>query len=346
MKSYKNWIMCGALLFAGTLKGGEIKPVQVFSIQTVNNKTVMTVTNLDKLATIDANDDQDRHLAALKKAVVDKSVSDASVYSICDSWFASWKRPGLDYVNLQPVEELMAKNRAPYFASLVKGRYFIESAWEWRGNDYADKVQILEWKMFGSQLQKAEESLNQAWELDSKQPMIANEMLCVELGQGKGRDQMEMWFQRAMNLDTNNYCACQRKLLYLEPKWYGSRGELLIFGDECLQSTNWGGEVPLIAVDAHRAIVNYLPANQRSAYWQQPSVWDDVERAFSKYLGENPKDSKEHQRYAAFAYAALRWDVLNEQLPLLGKIDYSMFGGPAGYQRMVAAARQHAGRTN
>jgi len=321
----------------------QISPVQVFSIDNANSKhPTMIVTNMDRVFAADPNEEQEHHLATLKKAIVDKTVPDSDVYALCDSWFASWKVPGLDHINLQPVEELMKQNRAPYFCPLVEGRYYIESAWGWRGNDYADKVHVIEWKMFASKLQQAEESLNQAWALDSKQPMIANEMLCVELGQGKGRDQMELWFQRAMNLDTNNYCACERKLLYLEPKWYGSRSELTRFGRECLESTNWGGKVPLIVVDAHRAIVNYLPANMRSAYWQQADVWDDVRSAFQKYLRENPKDSKEHQRYAAFAYAALRWDDLNDQLPFEGKIEYNLFGGPVGYQKMIIAAKQHA----
>ena len=30
---------------------------------------------------------------------------------------------------------------------------------------------------------------------------------------------MELWFQRAMELNPNDYDACNYKLLYLEPKW-------------------------------------------------------------------------------------------------------------------------------
>ncbi len=301
--------------------------------------------NLDGVVTIDASKEQEHRLDELKKAVVDKAVPDAKVYAFCDAWFESWKEPGLDYANFQSIEELMAKNRDPYFAPLAKGRYFIESAWEWRGGSYADKVTVLQWSKFSEKLQKAEESLNEAWALDAKQPMIAEEMLCVELGQGKGLDRMELWFQRAMNLNTNDACACERKLLYLEPKWYGSDKEMFAFGRDCLESTNWGGKVPLIIVSAHRAHVNYLPANSRVAYWRQLDVWLDVQRAFNKYFQSHPNDEAEHQRYALFAYTAQQWDVFNEQIPLLGKVNYNLFGGLPAYNNMVGQARQHASKS-
>jgi hypothetical protein len=343
----KNGIFLSVLLLAGTLKAEQFAPVQVFEFKAnPRNKTTNINVNVNGLATIDPNKEQEQAFDKLKKAIVDKSQNDDEVYGLFDSWFDSWKTPGLDYVNFRPLDDLMAKNRPPYFAPLVKGRYYIEAAWQWRGGDYADKVTVLQWQQFAEKLKTAKESLDQAWKLDSTKAVIANEMLAVELGQGTGRDQMELWFQRAMSLDTNNYCACQRKLLYLEPKWYGSKGQMTLFGAECLESTNWGGKVPLIVVDAHRAMINYLPANARSTYWQQPTVWMDVKRAFEKYLEGNPKDTKERQRYAAFAYAALQWETLNEQMPLLGTIDFKIFGGAAAYQKMVITAKQHSAKSN
>ena len=64
---------------------------------------------------------------------------------------------------------------------------------------------------------------------------------------------MELWFDRAMELDPNDYDACYYKLYYLEPKWYGSVKDMLDFGRECVDSKVWGGRVPLVLTDAHYA---------------------------------------------------------------------------------------------
>jgi hypothetical protein len=71
-------------------------------------------------------------------------------------------------------------------------------------------------------------------------------MITVELGQGRGRPRMEQWFQRAMSLSPNYYEACYAKLHYLQPKWFGSNEDMLEFAGECVNSSKWGGHVPLI----------------------------------------------------------------------------------------------------
>lgn len=312
----------------------------------LNRNGTLAPANGSGLVTVAPTETQRKNLEHLKKLATDKTVSDEAVFKECQRLFSSWGEPGLDYVGLDAIEKLLNENREPYMAPLIKGDYFIASAWQWRGNSYADKVTTLQWKMFGSKLEQAQTALEEAWGLDPQRPVIPNLMLIVELGQGKGRDRMELWFQRAMALDKTNYFACCEKLLYLEPKWYGSAPQMLAFGHECLESTNWGGSIPLIMVAAHRANVNYLAVSARAAYWRQPAVWSDVKAAFSKYFQTNPDDSQEHQRYAALAYAAFQWDTLNEQLPLPGQVDYSIFGGKPGYDKMVKMAHDHAGGAN
>jgi hypothetical protein len=41
-------------------------------------------------------------------------------------------------------------------------------------------------------------ALEEAWQLDPKDARICQEMMRVELGQGKGRARLETWFQRGM----------------------------------------------------------------------------------------------------------------------------------------------------
>lgn len=167
-------------------------------------------------------------------------------------------------------------------------------------------------------------------------------MLTVIMGKSSGRDQMETWFQRAMALDTNFYEACHAKLYFLEPKWYGSAEEMLEFGRECAQSTEWGGRVPLILVDAHRALSGYLAESNRLEYWKQPEVWPDLKMAFDRFFELNPDEISWYHNYAWYAYHGEQWKVLNELLPKLGPVNYDYFGGKEEFDKMVQLAKEHA----
>jgi|SRR5947209_10333483 len=167
-------------------------------------------------------------------------------------------------------------------------------------------------------------------------------MMNVELGQGKGRSRMEQWFKRATDFNPNYYAAFDAKLFYLEPKWYGSREEMLAFGRQCVTSTSWGGRVPVILRDAHEALAKYLKEEEQPAYWKQPAVWADLKAAFEKFFTLNPEEISLRHNYALYAYRAEQWDDLNRQLPLRREINYDLFGGQVQYETMIRLAKAHA----
>ena len=171
-------------------------------------------------------------------------------------------------------------------------------------------------------------------------------MMWVELGQGKGRDRMELWFQRAMEADPNDYDACNTKLLYLEPKCkYGSAADMLEFGRECVQNEQWGGHVPLILMDAHVEIQQELADDDagKADYWKQPQVWTDLNSAFQRFFELNPDETGWYHNYAWYAYQAGQWATFNQLIPKLGSVNYNFFGGRDKFEQMVAEAKAHAG---
>ena len=170
-------------------------------------------------------------------------------------------------------------------------------------------------------------------------------MINLELGQGEGRDRMELWFQRAMELDTNNYSACWQKAYYLEPKWYGSPEDLLKFGRECVASSKWGGRVPLVLVDAHTRLVRYVPDGKQKEYWKRPEVWKDLKAGFDKYFQLCPDANGTRQRCALYAYRCEQWEELNKQLSLLKSVDYDYFGGKEKFEEMKRLAKDHSGKS-
>jgi hypothetical protein len=243
----------------------------------------------------------------------------------------------------QRVEQQMAKNwPESYTRWYAKGNYYIDAAWSARGNGYADSVTPEAQRIFSSNLVQAREALEHAWKLDPQQTKIALQMLTVVLGQGSGRDQMETWFNRAMELDTNCYDACQRKLNFLAPKWYGSDDDQLAFGRECMHSAKWGGRVPLVLVDAHDSVNSRIEKARQAEYWKQPEVWADLQAAYDRFFELNPNAIGYYHNYARFAYQAEQWDKLNELIPKLGPINYEFFGGKQQFDKMVQLAKAHS----
>lgn len=225
---------------------------------------------------------------------------------------------------------------------LLKGEAYIQMAWDARGNGFANTVTTSGWLGFSNNLAVAEAALNHAWKLNPHDARIPLKMLSVELGQGEGRDRMETWFERAMRINPNNYQACGAKLFYLEPKWYGSVDDMLEFGRECVQSTNWGGGVPLILVDAHYTICNeFTEESERTNYWKQPDVWNDVKSAYERFFQLNPNDTSVMPNYAWYAYHAEDWEKLNELIPKLGPANYAFFGGKDEFDKMVQLTQEH-----
>jgi hypothetical protein len=228
-------------------------------------------------------------------------------------------------------------------AYFIKGRFFYRFAWIARGGGYADKVTPDAWKTFKEKLAVAESAFRKAWSLNPKDVRIPTEMIEMAVSQQKDRAEMELWFQRGMQLNTNNYEACTKKLRYLLPQWYGSRDEMLAFGRECVASQKWGGRVPLILVDAHYDYAEFLNEQDRAAYWRQPEVWPDIQSAYDKFFQLNPyAPTSFRYYYAYYAFTCGQWPDFNAQIKLIrdsdGAVDPAFFGGQDKFDKMVQQA--------
>lgn len=230
-----------------------------------------------------------------------------------------------------------------YRTWLIKGKYYREYGWDARGGGYADKVTEEGWRLFGERIAIAAESLEKAWKMNSTDPRIPTEMVEVIVGQGKSRPTMELWFGRAMKLNTNNHEACYNKQRYLMPVWHGSEEEMLAFGRECVKSTEWGGHVPLNLVNAHDWIAKRPEHKSSKQYWKNAEVWADMKMAYEKFFKLNPDHIGWRHNYARHAWWAEQWDDLNKQIALFGPINYDFFGGKAEFNKMVAQAKERSG---
>jgi hypothetical protein len=196
-------------------------------------------------------------------------------------------------------------------------------AWLLRGRSTANQVSADAWDRFDSLLERAESALTEAWDLDPTCEDIPRLMICVQNYLDRGRDQLELWFNRALQLNSDDYVACLAKLEYLEPRWHGSDAEMLAFGRACFETQNWDGRLPFILIEAHRRLFkNSLPpspgASQIMNYFARPYVWKDVQAVYDTYLAKHPESRYDKTCYAWFASTGGHGDVANRLLDDLG----------------------------
>ncbi|HWV99740.1 MAG TPA: hypothetical protein VNZ64_08630 [Candidatus Acidoferrum sp.] len=283
--------------------------------------------------------------AELAAALEDKAMPAEEAYEASSELLARLVGDKERYATwYQPAERLLFENWPQASTTwLLKGEAYVEMAWQARGGGYANSVSQEGWKLFGERLAVAQEALEKAWQLNPHDHRIPTLMIRVEEGQGKGRERMELWFSRAMALNPNNEQACKYKLHYLYPQWYGSREAMIAFGRECVASTNWGGNVPLILCEAHWDYAALVKSEaERADYWKRPDVWPDIRSAFERFFQLNPGAISWRHQYAWYAYRCEQWAELNSQLTMLGYTNYEYFGGRTEFDKMARLAKEHA----
>ena len=244
-----------------------------------------------------------------------------------DEWFELTKRLIDDFRKLtndfprafERVDAALAK--APDLKAMrltLKGDYLTRYAWEARGIGLANTVTEPGKNLFGERLIEAYKTLTQAWAVEPSGARIPNLMLQLDKGLGAPRGEMEKWFQRALVADPNNMSACMLKMDWLDPKWYGSREEVLAFGRECLATKNWRAGLTLVSADAYFRVSHQLPADERAKYLASKEVWDAIRSVYEDYLGRVPCDDFRRSQYAAYCDVCGQYAESDKQFKLVG----------------------------
>ncbi|MDX1953479.1 MAG: hypothetical protein SFY81_14990 [Verrucomicrobiota bacterium] len=256
------------------------------------------------------------------QATSDRSLPPQDVYEMTSQYFDLLKRlePNPDKAWLQIEPHLMQHWPKTAEIQLVKGRAYIDSAWKARGSGLANTVSPQGWVKFEADLEIAEAALEKCWDLDGGNVWAATEMLTVELGQGKGRERMELWFDRAISMDPNNHDAAQRKLNYLSPKWYGDELEMRQFGRECIMNPKFGPALATVMIHVHSQLEAYH--EEETDYFKQEHVWLDIRDTYDTAIRRWPMVS----RNLEYAYYASRCGKDEIALQLIAQAPKSMYG--------------------
>jgi hypothetical protein len=222
---------------------------------------------------------------------------------------------------------------------LLKGDFSVKYAWDARGKASASTVTPQGWKDFEERLNEAASALEEAWKtapnganpLDAK---IAKTMLTVELGQAKGRERMELWFERAMKADPDNVAACLTKLTYLEPKWHGSPEEMLQFGQSCFKTQNWEGFLPMLMATSHYRLSEYLDADAKAQYYRSPAFRADITMVHAAYLQKHADDNYWRTEYVKHLVQMGDLAEARKQVKIIGDNYSRLSATPAAFAEL------------
>jgi hypothetical protein len=183
-------------------------------------------------------------------------------------------------------------------------------------------------------LTKAEKALEKAWQSDPTMAEIANQMLPVCMGLGKDRNQYELWFKRAMELDGDNHAACSAKALYLNPKWHGSPEELLEFGTQCMATNNGQAGLTVIGLQTRFDVARMMKGQNDTL--KHPEVWKEVQQVFDPLVQTYPDSAWVRTSYLRWAhYCGQRQTALKQNHAIGGKLARAPFLSEKEYQDFV-----------
>lgn len=197
--------------------------------------------------------------------------------------------------------------------TVLDGQYYVQAAWNARGSGWANAVSDEGWKLFSERLDKAAKILEAAYAQYPDEGGIARLMMTVELGQGQGRDRLELWFQRAIKVNPDDYDAYCAKEWYLQPRWHGSLDDTLSFGDECVNTGNWNAKLPMVLQLGIRNAANGDPA-----LYKRDDIWVKLEKPYRDFLSHYPTSVFYRTCFARDAFDSGHLDVSREQFAILG----------------------------
>jgi hypothetical protein len=254
-----------------------------------------------------------------------------------------WSSHGKELVVDMAERALQRSHSGTWQEQHLKGVFEDERAWRARGHGYVGDTSESQWAGYYNHLEKAQKEYMKAWRWDPREE-TAIRMIDLQLGYQKSEAVMEVWFQRAMNLNPNSYDAVSAKYNYLYPKWHGSWKAQHDFAWNCVESSKWGGHVPLIMLDFHDDYARNLRVN-KERYFRQERVFREVQAALDRFFELNPEETGWHHNYFWYAWCAKRWDIAKRELALIeDDINYDYFGGEGKFQQMVKDVKEQAGK--
>ena len=199
------------------------------------------------------------------------------------------------YYQLSTMEQLRAfdlwcdSRPTSHYPFTVRGMYFLERA---RLLDGANKTLLLTKRQrqdFNQFVRKGLADLEQAAELSTADPGPAAALTALSLHLELGRDDMEKWYQRAIDIDPGWLSAHRAKLLYLSPWWYGSDQLMAEFASHCFDLEPADSTAYIVALDYLKLKSARLGKGvQGAGFLLAPENYRLMSRGLDRYMVDFP----------------------------------------------------------
>jgi hypothetical protein len=174
---------------------------------------------------------------------------------------------------------------------------YLQFAWKARGSGTADTVTAEGWQLFGERVQKAQDVLEQAKSLSTRDPEWYRAMQTVALAQGWDHKRAEQLLEEANAIEPGYYYFYTSYANFLLPKWNGEPGDSEAFA-KTIADRIGGSDGDAIYFQVA------LKLNCCEARAQAPAIsWDRVKRGFASL--ERLYGSTNYERNA-LAFMAVR----------------------------------------
>jgi tetratricopeptide (TPR) repeat protein len=189
--------------------------------------------------------------------------------------------------------------------------FYINYAWKARGGGWASSVVEDGQELFRKRLSIAREYLEKAYTLDTSDPIVPASLITVSRGLGLDHEQMELQFQRGINADNTAFRPYRAKLVYLMPKWHGSKEEMFEFARDIAHNAPRNSLAPQILAQAHWEM--YYRADDKKSYFRDPNVWEEAKNVYYQLLEYFPDSKEIHNWLARMAYLAGDYETARKE---------------------------------
>ncbi len=210
----------------------------------------------------------------------------------------------------------LTQYNSSHFANACLGIVYIDLAWYARGGGYANTITEVSGRIFKINLLSARHHLEKAYSLDQSDAAVPAKLITVATGLGLDRNEMERQFQRAISADPTDHQAYFNKLMYLMPKWLGSKEEMFSFARESVRKAPPKTRIPMVLPVAHWEM--YLRSEGDASYFRDPKIWKEVKEVYQTVTKSFPGANSTLNWFARTAYLAGDYDTAREELKKIG----------------------------
>ena len=201
-------------------------------------------------------------------------------------------------MNLDSLKRWVGAKPDSAAARISLAQAYVGYAWQARGGGYADSVSEEGWELYGERIALAAATLAEAARLKQKCPYWFEVMQNVALAQGWDKSQARELMELAVASEPHFYHFYREYAYFLQPKWYGDKGEAEAFAKEI--SDRVGGQEGDFLYFEIASLVACQCDSEKTAL--QNMSWPRIKQGYAALEQLYGVSSMKRNRFASMAF--------------------------------------------